>query len=385
MDNPLCNFGGDVLPTSGEFYYENRTPLSSCGTFTNGATYKAGYGNNFGTLKTWFGAATNTPYFALNGVLVGTTTNATNTRIINFTPDDNVTVTGPNVFFEVNAYVNQQDIGTISGIKITLHNIDQNVLLLGALSPSDIYLYEGNIDTAGFFNFSTTTVIGNGNYRLEACLERSYFGGWIVNPFANVVKNDSDCKSHQFVVGTSTFIGTVSQNGYSILNELANGTTTATSTAQAANCYFWFPSNFNPFKCGTFLFVPDGNYLNVSLKSFRDGVLTRVPWGYVNRFFVILTSSSSASLPTFTVPIHTGSPHNLATTTFTIDTGDMLTGANALLTETRDPFYNKNIRDIVEPFVQLSIALGVLFTILIDIIGSHKHGDEPQVKQDKKT
>ncbi len=301
----------------------------------------------------------------------------TNTNICYFTPLNNSTSTGPTIDFYLQAYINHSDLDGITGIKVTLHNIDQNVLLFGALSPSDKYLFEGEATTSGEFNFSTSTTLGDGNYRLEACLERSYLGGFLENPFANVIMNANDCQSHQFIVGQSTFIGDVSQQGFDILNNLANGTTTATTTAQAGNCYFWLPTTFNIFKCGTFLLVPDGYYLNNSIRSFRDGVLTRIPWGYLNRTYEILSSTTTVALPTYTASVVIGTTGHLSTTSLAFDPGDMLAGGAQLITDTRDPFNGKNARDIFEPIVQLVIALAVVFTIVADITGSHRHHTEP--------
>lgn len=287
------------------------------------------------------------------------------TQICSFDPQDNSTTTGPTVDFRLEAYINPADISGISGIKITLHNIDQNVLLLGALSPSDIYLFEGEATSSGQFLFSTSTVIADGNYRLEACLDRSYFGGFLINPFANVIEGDEDCQSHQFVVGEGTFIGDVSQNGYDIFHELIS-TTTATSTVSANTCSFWYPSTFNIFKCGTFLLVPDANYLNITLNSFKNGVLTRMPWGYLTRTYNILTSTTTSELPVISVDV----PIGMSTTTDIIDIhfdpNEMLAEAGVLLNDTRSAG-GKNIRDILESLVQFSVAMAVLMVIIWDL------------------
>lgn len=310
------------------------------------------------------------------------------THIIDFAPGNNATTTNP-VTFSLNAYVSPNDLGTFIGVKFTLHNIDQNVLLLSAFSPSDIYLLDGfQATTSGNFNFSTTTIIGEGNYRLEAQIERSYLGGWFVNPFSPI----NEDISHQFIVcGVSdpacagTFIGNLSQNGYNELNSIF-ASSTATTTASAANCNFTSWNTFSLPKCGAYLLVPGGDYLNTTLKGLKDGVLTRVPWGYFTRAVAIFNTTATSSLPTFTATIQIGPGDQsvATTTTLTFDPGDMIAGGGALLDSITDPIHGKTVKDVFEPLVQLSIAISVLFTIIADLTGSHRHHTDTAEGEKKK-
>jgi len=72
--------------------------------------------------------------------------NGFSTQICSFSPEDGYVATTTQVDFDLHAYINSEDVSDIKGIKVTLHNIDQNVLLLGFLSPSDIILVDENID-----------------------------------------------------------------------------------------------------------------------------------------------------------------------------------------------------------------------------------------------
>lgn len=310
------------------------------------------------------------------------------TRIVDFTPENNATSTNP-VHFSLQGCVSAEDIGTYIGVKFTLHNIDQNVLLLSAFSPSDIYLLDGfNATTSGEFNFSTTTTIGEGNYRLNALIERSYLGGWFVNPFSPINQD----LSHQFIVCGSgdptcvgTFIGGLSQNGFNELNDIF-ASSTATTTASAANCNFTSWTTFSLPKCGAYLFIPGGDYLNTTMKGLKDGVLTRIPWGYFTRVVTIFNSTATSSLPTFTahVQVGPGDDSTPPTETLTFDPGDMIAGGGTLLNSISDPINGKSVKDVFEPFVQLSIALAVLFTIIADLTGSHRHHTDTQEGGKKK-
>jgi hypothetical protein len=55
--------------------------------------------------------------------------------------------------------------------------------------------------------------------------------------------------------------------------------------------------------------------------------------------------------------------------------GDMITGGGQVLESVHDPFNNKTPHDVFYPMVQLTIALGVVMTILADLMKSHKNED----------
>ena len=303
----------------------------------------------------------------------------TSTRIIDFTPADNSTTTSP-VTFSLHGYINPDDLTTIKGVKLTLHNIDQNVILLGSLSPSDIYLFEGNATTSGDFYFSTSTPLGDGNYRLEACIERTYFWGWIINIFSPI----NDCQSHQFVVGEETFIGHISQSIWTETQSLFASSTATSTTALAGSCNP-LSGDFSVTNCCAFLFVPDGKGLSDTMKSAREGILSRVPWGYLTRLYYLMNNSATSTLPTFTTTIQVGPGDDMTPeqTTLSFDVGDMVAGAGALVDSIEDPIHGQTFRDVFYPIVQLVVALGVIITIVSDITGSHRHADGGEVRQTK--
>lgn len=353
--NQPCN-GGNAMGLDTHTGYAEIIASS----LTNGSTYNAVFADTPSTIQESFTVGS-VPAFD------------TSTRIIDFTPADNSTTTSP-VTFTLQGYVNPDDIGTFIGVKFTLHNIDQNVLLLSAFSPNDIYFLSGfNATTSGPFNFSSTTPIADGNYRLEAILERSYLSGWFVNPFSPINQDIS----HQFVVGTSTFIGTISANGFNEINSIFASSTATTTSAVAQNCNP-FVGQFDIIKCGAFLFIPGGDYLNTTMKGLKDGILTRVPWGYLTRIYTIWNTSATTTLPTFNVSFATGpgDNSNMGTSTLSFDPGDMIAGGGTLLESIKDPVNGKSTKDIFGPLVQLAFALGVIFMIISDLTGSHRHNEE---------
>jgi hypothetical protein len=321
----------------------------------------------------------------------------TSTRIIDFAPAQGAVLAGPNISFSMHAYVNPADIGTWLGVQFTLHNIDQNVLLLSAFSPNDIVLLDNfQATTSGDFYFATTTAVGNGNYRVNAKLKTTFAG---FQTIFNAFSSTNQDLSHQFCIndtGTGqcgTFIGTMSQNGYEILHGKLASTSPSITIGDACmpitfGGTFGFEQNASSSieACATALFVPDGNYLDTTMQGLKDGVLSRIPWGYLTRTYNIWNSPATTSLPSFTATISMGpgdsSSPELSTITF--DPGDMLAGAGVLLADTRDPIYGKNAQDVMGPMAQLSIAIAVLFTIIADLTGSHRHHTDTGGSKQKK-
>lgn len=318
--------------------------------------------------------ATSTELFIYGGAPNTFNCNDPTTRILDFSPYDGVTLSDNNVNFTLDACINEEDIGDISGVNITLHNIDQNVLLVNEFSQSDIWLLrDRNIQQSGLYNFSTTSILGDGNYRIEACIERAYLFGFIRNPFGDV----TDCQSHQFIVVQGTFIGNVSQNLWGDTNALFNGLSATSSEALAHTCNP-IGGDFDIRTCLVYLFVPDGNELKKTMENARDGFLSRFPIGYITRFVTIVNSSATTTLPAFSIPVQVG--NGTETIYVSMDTGETIRGGGELLDSVRDPFYNKSVRDIFEPWVQGSVALMVLMTIIGTELRAHRE-EEREIKR----
>ncbi len=310
------------------------------------------------------------------------------THIISFTPSNNelithVATTTP-VTFSLHAYINEDDIGNFLTIKIIYRNIDQNTLLNApcnvntqiACSIYSFDIFRGLATTSGDFYVSTTTGLADGNYRVEASLDTAtQLLGLNLGLFPGTI---SDVKNHQFIVGSSTFIGNLSQTVFTETDSFFGTLQATSSSALAQNCSP-LSSSFGVRECLAFLLIPDGQQINDLLVNFRDGVLIRAPWGYVTRFIVIISGTATSSLPTFTVNLGVpGSP--LASSTLSFDPGDMLVGGAALLDSIQDPYSGNTMRDIFYPMIQLGVALGVILTIVMDLMGTPhaKHKDRNQ-------
>lgn len=300
------------------------------------------------------------------------------TRIVSFSPLDGSTVSSP-VTFELEAYINENDIGTVQTIQLTFENIDQNVLLLGFLSPSQITFVDINVENAGFYNYSTTTPIGDGNYRIEACIKRTFFGLADSFSIVNLFSDISDCQSHQFVVGTSTFIGSVQSQIWGETNSFLEGLTATSSEAMARSCNP-LSGDFDVRQCFVFLTVPDSASLSATMTNARDAILTRWPWGYGTRFVQIITSSATTTLPSVTIPILTGTGQD---TNLSFNFGDMVAGGGALLGQAQDPISGKTVREVFEPFIILFFAGIVVIIIVNDLMRVGRDRDSKETKENK--
>jgi hypothetical protein len=314
-----------------------------------------------------------------------TTPPDTSTHIISFSPANNATTSNP-VTFNFSAYVNANDIAGAYEIQFILHNIDQNVFLLSGLSPSDIYLINGVFaTTSGQYDFSTTTTVGEGNYTLEASITQYIGWGWasLANPLSSV----NSVQYHQFIVcGISdpnchgTVAGNLQNNGYAILAGITGETTgSSTATSTLASCSpivnnvatAFLNTNFDITRCAVGLLTPDPKQLAVSLTSLRDDTLKHIPFGYFTRLVSIFSATSTASLPSFTITLPVGPSTNMDI--ISLNPSEILAGGAAVMASGTDPISGKNLRDVAEPIVLLSLALSVLFTIVADLVGSHKH------------
>lgn len=355
--NAAWGFG--AYNTSGIGYHYFSTPCSNSG----------------GSQCTASTATGNTYYFVVQGNgdgtwrLLGSTD--TSTHIIDFSPE-NGTTTSSIVTFTLHAYISPDDVGNFFNVNIDYRNIDENSLLSAIPGFSNVpfvttILFNGVSTTTGDFYFSTTTTLADGDYRVRATLAETFLG--ITNPFPTQSLN------HQFIVNNETFIGRLNQNGFNEYNGILASTTATSTAAAAATCN---PLTFNINTCLAFLFVPGGPQLDETMQSFQDGISSRAPWGYFYRVYKILTGTGTSSLPMISTNITVGPPGNTSTSTITFDPGDMIAGGATLINSIHDNQHGIPFRDVMEPFVQLAVALSVIFTIFADVVGSHRHVNHNQ-------
>lgn len=377
------NYGGPVWNV---VFEKNGSTQSNCTVIIGGSQQNASstgsslytrypttcvmYPNATYTVKFYIGNSSSSYYTYKNGsnqmyLILTNGPEDTSTRIIDFTPAQGATV-GNTVNFTYHAYINPEDIGGVLDIKLKLFTVDQNILFASLFSPSEIMLFNGIATTSGHWYFSTSTILGDGNYRVEATIERAYLDGWFINIYSSI----NDDQVHTFIVNQGTWLGNLQQSIFNTMNT-ALSDRPATSTQVMYNTCAPLSSTFDIQDCMAVLFVPSKEGMTDVFNSVRSNVLSHKPWGYITRVFNIITSTSTAvSLPSWTAHVQTSASSSIS---LTFDPADMIAGAGSLLNSIRDPIYGKNTREIFEPFVQLFFAIGVIFTIVVDLMRMRSH------------
>ena len=355
----------NMASNTGNEYFHGLASDGGAVSQAYGASLAELIGNDAGSPVTYFGSVNYSLCDTAGVCPLGSPSVDTTSRIVSFTPEDGATTTSP-VTFTSHFYVSPADVGTV-GMYISLHNIDQNVLLFGLLSPNDIVLFSGYATTTGDVYYSTTTPIGDGNYRIQAKLFNA-----INNPLGGelnlgVLWGINKSESHQFIVGQETYIGHISQQSYRELSQ-AYASTSATSTiANASNCNPL--GSFDTIKCVSFLLIPDANSVAESVAYFKDNTLNHAPWGYFKRVNDIMSATSTVDFPSWTVhPAYYQDPDFY----MSVNPTDMIAGGGALLDAIHDPIYGKNWRDVFTPIIQLIIGLITVVIIFFDIM----HGQQ---------
>ncbi len=321
------------------------------------------------------------PYFIIFGASGGfnpTPPPDTSTHIATVTPLNGSTNATSTAFtFGATGYVSPDNyISGATNVIVSFSNAgfasSQMVGPIGAelQQPDNSLTFTFPVTNSGSFSFSTTTGVQViGNYTLKTSITVPQYTLLGFNFFTKTLAATSTV----FVVATSTAFGTLQQ---AVAEQYQQLISTASSTIDTSVCNP-ISGNFNITACLIVVFgFPSQSDLNTAYNQFQTNVATHQPWGYFNRFFTILTSTGSTTLPTYTAYIGTGGSTTMDV--ITVDPGDMIAGAGTVLNGVVDPQNGMNIRQIMEPFVLLMVALGVLFTILADLLGSHRHNTHQQ-------
>lgn len=303
----------------------------------------------------------------------------TNTRIVSFTPVDGFVATTSNatttVDFNLHAYVNENDIGNFLTVKINYRNIDQNSLLnapctsldiAGTCSSYTFTLFSGTATTSGDFYFASTSVLARGNYRVEASIDTATQLLGLNLGFFTFLGAQSQVQNHQFIVGSSTFIGNISQNLFTEVDSFF-GSLPATSTEALAGTCNPLGGVFDIRQCMAFLFIPDANHLKTSMENLRIGVFQKMPFGYLTRVIDLLATSSTTTLPVLSYTFQSDSP--LSGDTLSFDTGAYMQQASALSAQMVSNTDGQTVWEIFALPVKLFIYLVLVFAMMKDITG----------------
>jgi len=287
------------------------------------------------------------------------------THILNFLPAEGTTTANP-VDFGVDVFIADEDVTSVQSVLVTLHNIDQNVLgVFSIFSNDDIILFNELVTSAGYLYLATTTTLTEGNYRVEACINATAFS--IPYPFADL----NDCQSHQFVVGTPTFIGNISQNSFTSMNAYYASSSATSTVALAGKCVPFL--GFDAMDCLAFLFVPDAYLMHQSMENFKLAVLTHFPLGYVTDFVSIISTST---VPVSLILLDVEVPQGIvgAGAHLTLDATNVL---DFVLDATSSQFVSsthsdsRSFYEITNQYWTYFVFIAALLYILRRVLGSH--------------
>lgn len=303
-------------------------------------------------------------YRRLGGVWshVGVDTDTT-TRFISVVPQ-NATTTATTTSVGSHLYVNENDYDSDIYLRVMLEN------------QSSVYCFATGValdfqkcNQSGSFGLSRWTVdfpLVSGDNDVSTTSPQLMLGRWtakyvVYDPrFFGVWNDVLISTTTSFLVSTSTSIDLVLQD--------VRASLASTSQDYFSSCN---PiSNWDFMKClsgaTTFLFIPQSNDIQETVDSLYNDFLTRFPVGYITRFVSILRSTASTTPPAISYTFGSSSPQMLQGLTYSIQIYDHF---GELTTITSDDGENKNIWDIINPVIQVLVALGVLYVILDDLLG----------------
>jgi len=337
-------------------YINSTSPFGGAGSDNGYAFFTVGSGNLVGAYSTPPGDTT--------------------TRIDSVVPvpDSSANATSTSFTFSASGYVNGNDYATSS----TMLHIRARQLTGMGLRDNSI-LSQGvefyiPITASGAFSVSTTTnIYSSGQWTAYYAIETpsiTVFGVpilfedfWL--PGGNFFTKSLAVIYDKFEVATSS---SFEQQEAAI--DISGNSIVASTTVSGANNCAALSAGFDLGACLTSLVQPSDAELADDVNTVKTKILAKAPWGYVYRFVSILSASSTVALPTFNVDI---ADNTAASGTLAFDPGDMLSGGGTLLSGITDPHSGKNMRQIIEPFIQLFIAISVLIIIFHDLMAMGHH------------
>jgi len=318
------------------------------------AGISGGLGNRCGLFASWSCATPNSSYtfraFDTGGF------DPDVTRIDTVTPyDGEVSATSTSFTFAVTGYFAEAD--WYDGSTVTVHyenayRASQNIV---GVYASQLALTESSGDfefpvTAfGTFSFSTTTNLQQvGKYNLTAEATSPSFVVFGVNFGTSVVV----ATSTSFLVATTT-----------PFDDLTSDVQDNVINFSASACAF---ANFEVFGCLSYLLLPTRGDMNVLFNEMYDVFFTQFPFGYVTRFVEIINFNvDPVQPPPIDYTFGSSSPVVLQGVNVEIQIWDNMEKLQEIVA---DDGTNKNIFDIVDPYITVLVGLAVVMVIVGDLL-----------------
>lgn len=128
-------------------------------------------------------------------------------------------------------------------------------------------------------------------------------------------------------------------------------------------------SGFSPQNCVLALFLVSGSQGGDLASALQNAVLTKVPFGYATRIVSLLSTTTTADIPSATLHLNGNVPSALQGTTTIMNTMDAINGATAILTTQIDDGSGHNLWDVTMPYFKKIVYLLLALLIIRDILG----------------
>lgn len=307
----------------------------------------------------------------------------TSTRFILTTPLNEAVVSSTSpVTVGAHLYINSADFANDQYLSITFQN--ETVSALGGSALDAWNSAWGTGSTGGFpeiklavvsgdndISTTTTHFVRDGRVTATYALKSPTFWSslWFVGSLfsGNTVMSTTTT----FVVGEKTdYDMAIDQGGAGLANTILFGTTTqgfSTSTIEAmTSACLPYTGHFNLFGCVQGLIVPPQSVIQNLFGQAKDGFLSYFPFGYVTRFYAIISGTGTTTLPSLSVTVPAGFPASGDTINLTM--WGHLMGAGSYLstatsTVTGHTFY-ATFEPYWEKFAYFVFGLGVCLRLL---------------------
>lgn len=290
------------------------------------------------------------------------------TRIILIDPgNDEIVATSSSTFLlSVEYFLSEDDFdnyGDDDFIRVRYKNDTQTIVFSGIHAISAVtdpweQTYEDEIVGYSYQTFSTTTTpVEIGRYTVEAYIIRPTFTllGFTIGETVLAQFIDS------FIMGSTTQYDKIKDETGSELEALGVSGIESSCGEDL--------SILSPIKFAICLFAFDGTGITQVLINAKEGFMTRVPFGYINRMYDIFTDTATTSLPTISYTFNAG-PLEDATIDFNPWQYMYVDGA-PLKDDIVSNDGGENIWEIVEPFYEIIVYLTLALLVFKKLTGVH--------------
>lgn len=314
------------------------------------------------------------------------------TRIVDITPTDGYVFasTTTSIDLETQIYISPDDYveGTVFRMSVLHNGSVQNISALQAWETAMSGNYvnrmaiEFPVTSSGYHTYATTTTSfdAEGVYTftnqivfpatLSETVSNGFFGAlWDRLSYLASIGQGLPPEEQPLISKNTTFVlGSPSWYDTVIADTLAD-----TIFADAAVCKpfvndiatAFINPDFDILYCLQFLVIPTTAQFQTIGTTFYDNVMVSFPFGYITRFVQILTTATPTQPPALEYTYGTSAPDILQGKDMSFQLFD---GFYIIPTIVADDGSDKNIWDIIAPYWDALIALGVLGVILTDLL-----------------